>query len=175
MMTDWQVPMTKTFEIRPESAADKTAVLALHEEAFGPGRFSRTAYRIREQATAAKQIALTAWYDDRLAGAIQFTAIKIGGKSGAMLLGPLAIAPAFKNMGCGIKLMKEGLEQAKTDGFALVILVGDLPYYQRAGFGRVPMGQIALPGPADPARLLAVALKDGALEAYAGLVAADNS
>ena len=31
-----------------------------------------------------------------------------------------------------------------------------------------------LPGPADPARLLAVALKEGALEAYDGLVAADN-
>jgi predicted N-acetyltransferase YhbS len=174
MMTDWQVPMTHNFEIRPESAADKAAILALHEEAFGPGRFTRTAYRIREQATTAKQIALTAWYDARLIGAIQLTAIRIGGKSGAMLLGPLAIAPAFKNMGCGIKLMKEGLEQARVDGFTLVILVGDLPYYQRIGFGRVPPGQIMLPGPADPARLLAVALKEGALEDYAGLVAADN-
>lgn len=166
--------MTQNFEVRPESSADKADILALHETAFGPGRFSRTAYRIREQATTAKQIALTAWYDDRLIGAIQLTAIRIGGKSGAMLLGPLAIAPAFKNMGCGIRLMKEGLEQAKTDGFALVILVGDLPYYQRVGFGRVPAGQIMLPGPADPARLLAVALKEGALETYAGLVAADN-
>lgn len=166
--------MTHCFEIRPESEADKADILALHDEAFGPGRFSRTAYRIREQATTAKQIALTAWYDKRLAGAIQLTAITIGGKSGAMLLGPLAIAPAFKNMGCGIKLMQHGLEQARTDDFALVILIGDLPYYRRAGFGPVPAGRIRLPGPVDPARLLAVALKDGALEGYAGLVAADN-
>ncbi len=166
--------MTYSFEIRPESTADKRDILALHEESFGPGRFSRTAYRIREQVTTAKQIALTAWYDDRLAGAIQFTAIRIGGKSGAMLLGPLAIAPAFKNMGCGIKLMKEGLEQAAADGFALVILIGDLPYYQRVGFGRIPAGQIMLPGPADPARLLAVSLKEDALGQFSGLVSADN-
>lgn len=166
--------MTHIFEIRPESPADKADILALHETAFGPGRFSRTAYRIREKATTARQIALTAWYDDRLIGAIQLTAITIGGKSGAMLLGPLAIAPAFKNMGCGIKLMKAGLERAKADGFALVILVGDLPYYQRVGFSQVPAGQIMLPGPADPARLLGIALKEGALETYSGIVAADN-
>lgn len=166
--------MSYSFTIRPENAADKADILALHEEAFGPGRFSRTAYRIREQATTAKQIALTAWYDDRLAGAIQFTAIRIGGRSGAMLLGPLAIAPAFKNMGCGIKLMKQGLEQAASGDCALVILIGDLPYYQRAGFSRVPPGQIVLPGPADLARLLAVTLQDGALENYSGRVSADN-
>lgn len=166
--------MSYSFTIRPENAADKADILALHEEAFGPGRFTRTAYRIREQATTAKQIALTAWYDDRLAGAIQFTAIRIGGRSGAMLMGPLAIAPAFKNMGCGIKLMKQGLEQAASGDCALVILIGDLPYYQRVGFGRVPPGQIALPGPADPARLLAVMLKDGAMDDYSGLVSADN-
>lgn len=118
--------MSYSFTIRPENAADKADILALHEEAFGPGRFSRTAYRIREQATTAKQIALTAWYDDRLAGAIQFTAIRIGGRSGAMLLGPLAIAPAFKNMGCGIKLMKQGLEQAASGDCALVILIGEI-------------------------------------------------
>lgn len=166
--------MSYCFKVRPEIAADKADVLALHEEAFGPGRFSRTAYRIREQARTAKQIALTAWYDDRLAGAIQLTAIRIGGKSGAMLLGPLAIAPAFKSMGCGIKLMKQGLEQAALGECALVMLIGDLPYYQRVGFKRIPPGQIVLPGPADPARLLAAALKDGALEDYSGLVSADN-
>lgn len=166
--------MTHCYKIRPASEADKADILALHEEAFGPGRFSRTAYRIREQAVTARQIALTARYDDRLIGAIQLTAITIGGKSGAMLLGPLAIAPAFKNMGCGIKLMKQGLEQAGADGFALIVLVGDLPYYQRVGFERVPAGRIVLPGPADPARLLSLALADGALEQYSGLVAADN-
>jgi RNA polymerase primary sigma factor len=32
-------------------------------------------------------------------------------------------------------LMKDGLGQAAALGFRLAILVGDLPYYQRVGFG----------------------------------------
>jgi predicted N-acetyltransferase YhbS len=160
--------------IRPQMPADKSSIDALHEGAFGPGRFSRTAYRIREASTRPPLIALTAWDNQELAGAILFTPIKIGGTRGAMLLGPLAIAPVYKNQGCGLKLMRDGLDRAKALGFRLVILVGDLPYYSRVGFGVIPSGRIALPGPADPARLLAVELTDGALTEFAGLAAADN-
>ncbi len=166
--------MTGSFLIRPQSAADIPAVEALHEEAFGPGRFARTAYRIREAATQPPVIALTEWNEETLAGAIQFTAITIGGEGRAMLLGPLAIAPAYKNKGCGLQLMKDGLERAKSLGFRLVVLVGDLPYYQRVGFGIVPPGRILLPGPVDPARLLAVELAKDALHRFSGMVAADN-
>lgn len=166
--------MTYCFQIRPQDAADQPEIKKLHEEAFGPGRFSRTAFRIREQAVVAPKIALTAWYESRLAGAIHFTAITVSGKRGAMLLGPLAIAPVFKNMGCGLKLMRQGLDEARQSGVALVLLVGDLPYYSRVGFAQVPAWHIMLPGPADPSRLLALALRDGALDDYSGLVAADN-
>jgi len=166
--------MTCPFVINPQGPADSAAIHALHEDAFGPGRFARTAFRIREAATVPPAIALTAWHDGTLAGAIQFSAITIGGQPGAMLLGPLAIAPAYKNQGCGLKLMTEGLRTAETMGVRLVLLIGDLPYYQRAGFRTVPPGQIVLPGPADPARLLARELEACALPAFSGLVAADN-
>ena len=56
-------------------------------------------------------------------------------------------------------------------GIALVLLVGDEPYYARLGFRRVPRGQITLPGPVDPERLLIVELVPGALAKYSGLVA----
>ncbi len=167
--------MTDCFEIFTEAAADKAEIKALHEEAFGPGRYSRTAYRIRERSAGAPVIALTARQGARLAGSIHFTAIAIGGVSGALLLGPLAIAPAYKNKGCGLKLMRQGIEEARKLGFALVILVGDLPYYSRVGFVQVPPGRIELPGPADPSRLLALALEDGALERFYGIAEADNS
>jgi predicted N-acetyltransferase YhbS len=48
--------------------------------------------------------------------------------------------------------------------------VGDVPYYSRFGFQPAPPGQIALPGPVDPARLLAVELVPGALEGVGGVV-----
>jgi predicted N-acetyltransferase YhbS len=173
--TDRQVQlMTCPFAIRPQTPADTPAIDALHEEAFGPGRFARTAYRIREASTQPSPIALTAWHDGELAGAILFTAITVAGKRGALLLGPLAIRPAYKSKGAGLKLMQAGLARAKELGFSLVILIGDLPYYSRVGFGAVPPGRIVLPGPADPARFLALELKPAALADYAGLVAADN-
>ncbi|MGC2603662.1 MAG: N-acetyltransferase, partial [Rhodomicrobium sp.] len=77
---------------------------------------------------------------------------------------------AHSNQGHGLRLMLEGLRRARELGYQLVILVGDLPYYARAGFAAVPPERILLPGPVDPARLLYAELVPGALEAYRGLV-----
>jgi predicted N-acetyltransferase YhbS len=165
--------MTYNYRIRPEQPGDADAISQLHEEAFGPGRFARAAYRVRE-ASSGPSIALTAWDGEELVGAIQFTAITIGGREGAMLLGPLAVAPAHKGRGAGMRLILDGLGEARQMGVRLVVLVGDLPYYARAGFAPVPAGQIALPGPADPTRILARELAAGSLPGFAGLVAADN-
>ena len=50
-----------------------------------------------------------------------------------------------------------------------VVLVGDEPYYGRAGFKRIePAGRITMPGPVDLARLLGLALVEGALDAMKG-------
>ncbi len=43
--------MTKpSFLIRLQTPDDEPALTALNERAFGPGRFARTAYRVREGA-----------------------------------------------------------------------------------------------------------------------------
>ena len=76
--------------------------------------------------------------------------------------------------GFGAALVKEGLERAKREGFGLVLLVGDMPYYGRFGFTPIPPGRITLPGPVDPARLLAVELVPGALQDAAGQVKGDR-
>lgn len=166
--------MSSSFIYRPQQPADKSAVDQLHEEAFGPGRFARTAYRVREACLYDPLIALTAWDGANLIGAVHFTAITIGGQPGALLLGPLAIAPAYKNKGHGLRLIKDGMAEAGQLGFQLVILVGDLPYYQRAGFGLIGSGQITMPGPVDYARFLASELQPNALGRFKGMVAPDN-
>ena len=43
-------PIPSTFRIIPETAADRDEVDALVMDAFGPGRFVKTAERIRESA-----------------------------------------------------------------------------------------------------------------------------
>ncbi len=162
-MTDEKV------SILPEKPADFAAIAALSARVLGPGRFARTAYRVREGAAGVNGLSFAAWSGDELIGSVRFAELEIGGEKGALLLGPLVIDPRFVNRGCGLALMEQGLKQARKNGHRLVILVGDLEYYERAGFLRCPEGQITLPGPVDPGRVLAAELEEGALAEYQGL------
>jgi predicted N-acetyltransferase YhbS len=125
---------------------------------------------VREGIPPVPGLSLVGWRGDRLVGGIRFTAISIGEEGGAALLGPLVVDPAEKGKGFGRALVEEGLVRAKAQGFSLVLLVGDMPYYGRFGFSPVRSGQITLPGPVDPARLLAVELVPGALATASGQV-----
>jgi predicted N-acetyltransferase YhbS len=161
-----------SFHIRHEDPSDATTLSELSAEAFGPGRFARTAYRIREGVLPVAGLSLAGARDGRLVAGIRFTAIGIGEEGQALLLGPLIVDPACKGNGYGTALVEEGLKRARAAGFSLVLLVGDLPYYGRFGFVQVAPGRILLPGPVDPARLLALELKPGALAGATGLVQA---
>jgi predicted N-acetyltransferase YhbS len=157
-------------EIRLQGPGDFAALKQLNEETFGPGRFARTAFRVREGAAPDPHLSLCAAQNGEIIGAVQLTPVSIGGANGALLLGPLIIEKAHNNQGHGLRLMLEGIGRARELGYKLVVLVGDLPYYARAGFAVVPRGRITLPGPVDPARLLYVELVPGAIEAFRGLV-----
>src|SRR5262245_3157577 len=158
------------FEIRHESDGDAPLLLQLAAEAFGPGRFARSAYRVREGITPVAGLSLCGVLDGRLIGGIRFTTISIGGGEGGLLLGPLIVDPAVAGSGFGKALVEEGLARGRCDGFSLVLLVGDMPEYGRCGFKPVPPARITLPGPVDPARLLYVELMPGAIEGAAGSV-----
>jgi predicted N-acetyltransferase YhbS len=86
------------------------------------------------------------------------------------MLGPLAVAPSHANQGHARRLIVECLAAASAASERLVLLVGDLPYYGRLGFVPVPPGRIRMPGPVDPARLLAKELAPGTLAEVEGVV-----
>jgi predicted N-acetyltransferase YhbS len=159
---------------RPVAPSDLAAIRDLHARGFGPGRFTRTAYRIREGTGEFSPFCRVCLIDGRLVAAVRFTPIVVGGKNKALLLGPLAVDPAFANRGYGRGLVATALEDARAAGISLVVLVGDEPYYGKLGFGRIPFGRITLPGPADPNRLLAAELVPGALQDFSGAVAAER-
>lgn len=108
----------------------------------------------------------------RIIAAVRITAAAIGGKAGAALLGPVAVDPDFRGQGYARKLVGECLENMRTKGVRLVVLVGDMPYYHQFGFEPVPPGSILFPGPVNPARILALELQPGTLAGYKGLVTA---
>jgi predicted N-acetyltransferase YhbS len=160
--------------VRPILPQDMAAIHALHARAFSPGRFARTAYRVREGTPACSRYCRVCLIDGCLIAAVRFTPITVGGARGALFLGPLAVDPAFANQGHGRALMREAIGDARTAGIDLIVLVGDEPYYAKLGFVRAPIGQIVLPGPVDPSRVLVAELKPGALAGYVGLIAADR-
>ena len=155
--------------IRPELAGDADPIERLHERAFGPGRFARTAFRLREGAPHLLDLSFTALVGTLLVGSVRLTPVKAG-SADALMLGPLTVDPAFENRGIGRALIERSLAAARAAGHRLVLLIGDEPYYGRFGFRRVPPGRLAMPGPVDPARFLALELAEGALTDANGAV-----
>lgn len=164
------MPLTElSLIIRPELPVDSNAIERLHERAFGPGRFARTAFRLREGAFHLMELSFTASVGTLLVGSVRLTPVTAGTVP-ALMLGPLTVEPAFEGRGIGAALIRRSLDAAKAEGHTLVMLVGDEPYYSRFGFRRIPPRQLELPGPVNPDRFLAVELKEGALEHAKGLV-----
>jgi predicted N-acetyltransferase YhbS len=153
--------------LEPATDDDAEPIERLNERVFGPGRFARAAYRIRETTDADPGLSFVARVGTLLVGASAMTPITIGGAP-ALLLGPLIVEPVFRSQGIGEALVKRSLEAAKAAGWKLLILVGDEPYYARMGFQRAPAGRISLPGPVNPERLLYCELEPGALAATNG-------
>jgi predicted N-acetyltransferase YhbS len=158
--------------ILPEAPADAPAIERLHERTFGPGRFARTAYRVRERAPHLLNLSFTAWIGTLLVGSVRLSPIRIG-EVPALLLGPLTIEPPFRGRGIGGKMIERALADARRAGHRLVVLVGDETYYARAGFKRIPKRSVTMPGPVDPARLLVAELIDGAFEGVSGVLRPD--
>jgi len=158
--------------ILPESADDALAIERLHERTFGPGRYARTAYRIREQMQHRPDLSFTARIGTLLVGSVRLTPIRIG-HTAALLLGPLTIEPPFRERGIGRALIDRALAAAREQGHRLVVLVGDEPYYGGSGFKRIAKGMVRMPGPVDPARLLVAELVAGAFAGVSGAIRPD--
>jgi predicted N-acetyltransferase YhbS len=159
------------WKIRAEEADDAEAVEALVALCFGPGRLAKTAYRLREGVREVDELSFVAVDEasGALLGSVRFWPVAVGGHP-SLLLGPLAVQPQLRGQGIGIGLMQHGLEAARRSGHESVLLVGDEPYYAKVGFARLPPGRVRFPGPVDPARVLGLSLKQGAVLSLTGLV-----
>jgi predicted N-acetyltransferase YhbS len=133
---------------------DETFVEELQALAFGPGRFARTAFRVRERFPIDKSLSLIAEVDGTACGAVWMTPISVGGVDGYML-GPLATHPNFRKRGVGKMLARDVTRVALERGEgSFVILIGDRDYYCPLGWQPTTLGAIEWPGPVDPTRVL---------------------
>jgi len=156
----------------PRHAADIESLLV---EGFGPDRHRKTVYRLREGVAPIDALCLVAEAEDgTLRGTLRFWPVDIvgpaGGRVPALLLGPIAVAGGLRKTGVGSLLMRAGLERARALGHRIVLLVGDESYYGRFGFRRELAERLALPGPVEIERFLALELVEGALDGVSGMV-----
>lgn len=158
-----------------ETAEHDHAIEDINAEAFGPGRYARAAYKIREGGPHERALSFVAMHDGQVVATVRLTRVAAG-SGRALLLGPLAVKPAFKDRGIGRALVRVAIEAARAAGAPAVILVGDEPYYGPLGFRRIPARRIVMPRPVDPNRLLIHEISEGALDALQGvMVHADHA
>ncbi|MBL8837961.1 MAG: N-acetyltransferase [Alphaproteobacteria bacterium] len=159
------------FTVTTERPEDRAAIDQLLDRAFGPGRMRKMSYRFRDGVDPVANLQLVARGNDgALLGTVRCWPIAIGAmRAPALLLGPIAVEPALKGQGIGAALMFATLDMAAWAGHRLVLLVGDLDYYQRFGFVPAATHGFVMPGE-KPQRLLVHALDPAALGTIHGVL-----
>ncbi|MER8505091.1 N-acetyltransferase [Mesorhizobium sp. M0955] len=166
--------ITGAFAIVAETAADIASREALLDRAMGPKRRKKSSEKLRRGRRPSEGLAFVARdASGTVAGTVRLWDVVLGeGGKTALLLGPLAVDPALKNAGIGSALMHHAIAEAARLGHAAILLVGDAPYYKRFGFSAAKTGPLAMPGPYERHRLLALELVEGALDGAQGTLKA---
>ena len=152
-----------------ELPAHADTIEAINAEAFGPGRFTRAAERVREHSPHDLALSRVAILRGEVVGSVRLTPVRIG-KTDVLMLGPLAVRPGFKKRGIGRMLLSLAADAAKAAGETAIFLVGDRAYYMPLGYAPLPVGSVTMPGPVDETRILGLALVPGAFDGVEGPV-----
>lgn len=80
----------------------------------------------------------------------------------------------MKSAGIGSALMHQAITEARRLGHSVILLVGDASYYGRFGFSAARTGRLAMPGPYERERFLALELTGGALDGASGVLKASG-
>ncbi|MDF2617848.1 MAG: GCN5-related N-acetyltransferase [Xanthobacteraceae bacterium] len=155
-----------------ETAADIAQREALLDLSFGrAARLAKTSERLREGRKPAEGLAFAAHGPDgRVIATLRLWHVAAGPGRPALLLGPLAVHPWFRDRGLGGAMMSTAINEAALRGHGAIMLVGDAPYYARFGFDVALAEGLWLPGSFDRSRFLGLELVSGALEGARGLV-----
>lgn len=173
------------FSIQNETAADIPARDALLDRAMGPRWKKKSSHRLRRGRLPAEGLAFVAKDEQgAVVGTVRLWDVTVGSRpisptrgeigrvtDGVLLLGPLAVEPEHKSSGIGSALMRHAIAEAKRLAHAAILLVGDEAYYGRFGFSAHKTARLAMPGPYERHRFLALELVPGALDGAAGTLA----
>lgn len=159
-----------------ETPDDVLAREILLDRAMGPKRRRKSSEKLRRGRRPSEGLAFVARDGSgRVVGTVRLWDVRLGEEGGkALLLGPLAVDPSVKSAGIGSALMTLAIAEAARLGHRAILLVGDAPYYARFGFSAEKTGNLAMPGPYERHRFLALELVSGALDGATGVLKASG-
>lgn len=123
------------FVIRPATEADRAAIRAVEEAAFGQPDEAR----LVEALVAAGDVALelVAESSEEIIGHVLFSRLFVEGQGdrfAAVALAPVAVRPERQGTGVGRALIEEGHMRLRQAGERLSVVLGDPAYYGRLGY-----------------------------------------
>lgn len=158
-----------TLTVRDERPADRLAVRAVNEAAFGSPAEADLIERLRADDDA--RFGLVAEVEGQIAGHILFSRLPIALDNGdsllAVALAPLAVMPSRQRQGIGVALVRQGLDKCQEQGIPAVVVLGDPAYYGRFGFSVAAAA--ALRSPWSGPYLMAIELEPGGLRGGRGV------
>jgi putative acetyltransferase len=160
-------------EIRAEEPDDYIAIHDINLKAFNQEDEPRLVEAIRKSTSFIPGLSLVALQDSKAIGHILFSALNIETESGdapALSLAPIAVLPEYQNQGIGSMLVRRGLEESKSLGYKIVIVIGHPEYYPRFGFEPARAKGLETSFPAPDEAFMALELVRGALDGITGMV-----
>ncbi|MEX0582880.1 MAG: N-acetyltransferase [Sneathiella sp.] len=154
-----------------ERPGDAALIEPLLDECFGPDRFTKTAYKLRENIQPQPELSFVTIDGDSLLATIRYWPITIGEETSALLLGPIAVSPGLQGKGIGVGLIRKTMQVAMELDHRLIVLVGDPEYYGQFGFQNAAKLGFKLPGPVEERRFLVKECVPGALKDVSGMLA----
>ncbi len=173
---DEGVTLSPVFSVALEFAADAAARDTLLDRAMGLRWRKKSSHRLRRGRLPSLGLSFVAKdAAGALVGTVRLWDITLGEQGvSALLLGPLAVDSSMKSAGIGSALMHQAIAEARRLGHRAILLVGDAAYYARFGFSAEKTGGLAMPGPYERHRFLALELVEGALDGAVGVLRASG-
>jgi putative acetyltransferase len=157
--------------IRPETPADRLAIRAVNEQAFGKPNEANLVDALRASPAFIPELTLVATVDDQVVGHVLFSRITVEGDGESvevLALAPIAVRPEWQRQGIGSQLIRAGLERTAALGYRAVVLIGHPTYYPRFGFSPARAFGLECPFPVPDEVFMALPLRPGGLDGVRG-------
>ena len=146
--------------IRQISNEDNDKIIKLLYKSFGPGRFARSVYRLREKNDRDTEFSYIYEINKQILSSISYYKTFLNNDINGLLLGPLAVDPEHRGKGYGVELVKYTIALIKkTMAYDFILVIGDYHYYEKFGFKKIN-NTFSFYGPVNSEKVLILPLKD---------------